>query len=188
MEHSSFDPKKAVTFDLPNGQVRLTQGSDNDRAVIVPAAALSAVAAAAGETASRELGRTLGRTLGARIRERTGNVREAKLDDVLLELATELAIVGFGNLTAERWGRALVVVIDGAPLDNDALLAALVEGMLAAASGRELRTTPLAREGSRLRVLVGNVASIERVVAWIAEGTSWGDAITRLHTPRTEAS
>ncbi len=188
VEHSSFDPKKAVTFDLPNGQVRLTEASDNERAVIVPAAALAAVVVAAGDTASRDLGRTLGRTLGGRVAGRMGNVREAKLDDVLHELATELAIVGLGTLAIERWGRALVVSVDHAPIDHDGFLAALVEGMLAAASGRELRTAPLAREGGRLRVLVGNMASIERVVAWIHEGIAWGEALTRLHAPRGEAS
>jgi hypothetical protein len=189
VEHSSFDPKKAVTFDLPNGQVRLTEASDNERAVIVPAAALATVVAAAGETASRELGRSLGRTLGGRVAGRIGNVREAKLDDVLGELATELAIVGLGTMAIERWGRALVVAIDRAPIENDPFLAAVVEGMLAAASGRELRTVPLSREGTRLRVLVGNVASIERVVSWLAEGTAWGEALTRLHDPsKREAS
>lgn len=188
VEHSSFDPKKAVTFDLPKGQVRLTEPSDNERAVIVPAGALAAVIAAAGDTASRELGRSIGRTLGGRVAGRLGNVRDAKLDDVLSELATELAIVGLGTLEIERWGRALVVSVDHAPIDHDGFLGALVEGLLSAASGRDLRTAPLSREGSRLRVLVGNVASIERVVAWIGEGIAWGEALTRLHAPRGEAS
>jgi hypothetical protein len=177
VEHSSFDPKKAVGFDLATGQVCL---SDNERAVIVPAAALSAVIAAAGETAARELGRSLGRTVGGRV----GNVREQKIEDVVSVLARELAVVGLGTLALERWGRALVVTVSDAGVDHDGFLAAVVEGMLAAASGRELRTHPLGREGSTLRVLVGNVAAIERVVGWLAEGTSFGDAIVRLHAPK----
>jgi len=195
VEHSSFDPKKAVTFDLPAGQVRLTAGSDNDRAVIVPAAALSAVANAAGETAARELGLATGRMLGARVAGRLEDpaaVREAALDRVVAELATELAIVGLGTLALERWGRALVVTVTDSPIEGaagDALIAAVIEGMLASASGRDVRTLPLARTENLLRVLVANVASIERVVAMLRDGVSWGDAITRLHAPRpTEAS
>ena len=195
MEHSSFDPKKAVTFDLPAGQVRLTAGTDTSRAVIVPAAALSAVANAAGETAARELGLATGRMLGARVATRLESpaaVRDASLDRVVAELATELAVVGLGTLALERWGRALIATITDSPIDGaagDALLAAVIEGMLASSSGRDVRTLPLARTGNLLRVLVANVASIERVVTMLGEGVSWGDAITRLHAPRTtEAS
>jgi hypothetical protein len=196
VEHSSFDPKKAVTFDLSAGQVRLAAGTDTDthRAVIVPAAALSAVANAAGETATRELGRTIGRALGARVADRLENpaaVREAALDRIVAELAAELAIVGLGTMALERWGRALIVTVTDAPVEGmagDVLLAAVIEGMLCAASGRNVRTLPVYRSGNLVRVLVANVASIERVVAWMGEGISWGDAITRLHAPRPEAS
>ena len=181
VEHSSFDPKKAVGFDLANGQVCL---SDNERAVIVPAGALSAVLAAAGETAARELGRAMGRTLGGRL----GSVRDQPVENVVSLFARELAIVGLGTLSLERWGRALVITVSDAGVENDAFIAALIEGMLASASGRDLRTHPLGREGSTVRVLVANVAAIERVVTWMADGTSFGDAIVRLHAPRAEAS
>lgn len=177
VEHSSFDPKKAVGFDLAAGQVCLT---DNERAVIVPAAALSAVIAAAGETSARELGLALGRSLGGRI----GTIRDDKVEDVVSELSRQLSIAGLGTLTLERWGRAMVIAVTGSAIDNDPFLAAVVEGMLGTASGRDLRTHPLSREGETVRVLVGNVASIERVVGWLAEGTSFGDAIVRLHAPR----
>jgi hypothetical protein len=203
VKHSSFDAKKAITFDLPTGQVRLASGvsgevdsgADIGRSVIVPAEALATIAAVAGETATRELGRALGRSLGLRVRARVGHadadsdqrVRDASIEDVVHELSTELAISGFGTLGLERWGRALVLVVMGAP-PSDVLLAAIVEGMLATATGRDVRTTALARDGENLRVLVGNVASIERVIGWLSEGTSWGDAITRLHAPRAEAA
>jgi hypothetical protein len=183
-----LDPKKAVTFDLANGQVRLgpseePEASDTRRAVIVPAAAFSALIAAAGEVAARDLGRALGRGIGDRVRTRM-SVREAGVEQVTSELATELALVGLGTLAFERWGRALVAVVGAAPVEGatgDAFIAATLEGALAAASGRELRTLPLARMGNELRVLVANVATIERAHGLIAEGASWGDAITRLH-------
>jgi hypothetical protein len=188
LEHSSLDPKKAVTFDLESGQVRLgapeaTSGSDSVRSVIVPAAALSAVISAAGEVAARDLGRALGRQLGDRLRGRL-DVREASPDRVTTELATELALVGLGTLSFERWGRALVAVMASSPLEGnagDALLAALLEGAISIATHRELRALPLSHEAGSTRFLLGNVASIERVIGWLAEGVSWGDAITRLH-------
>lgn len=198
MEHSSFDPKKAVTFDLPNGQVRLGQasseGSDNDRSVIVPAGALAALVTAAGEVAAHDLGRALGRTLGARVRERLdgeAHVREASVERVAAELAAELAIVGLGTLSFERWGRALCVLVSGAPGEGRAmemLLGTVVESMMSAATGRDVRTTPIARDRGVVRFLVGNVASIERVVGWMSEGVAWGDALTRLHAPREHAA
>ncbi|MGZ3417285.1 MAG: hypothetical protein ACXVEF_24455 [Polyangiales bacterium] len=165
------------------GPPEASSGSDNTRGVIVPAAALSAVISAAGEVAARDLGHALGRQLGERLRQRL-DVREASPEQVTAELATELAIVGLGTLSFERWGRALVGVIAGAPFEgktSDALLAAALESALSVATHREVRALPIARNEGRVRILLGNVASIERVVGWLAEGVSWGDAITRLH-------
>lgn len=192
VEHSPFDPKKAVTFDLPNGQVHLVPGhveSDNGRAVIVPAAALDALAAAAGEPAARELGLSIGRSLGTRLSGRL-DVRSGGLDEVVTELATEVALVGLGTLSLERWGRALVVCVSEVPLNGrpgDALITAAIEGLLSVATGREVRALLLAREGASLRVLVGKGASIERVAGWLAGGVAWGEALTRLHAPHEEA-
>lgn len=188
MEHSSLDPKKAVTFDLESGQVRLgtseaSSGSDNGRSVIVPAAALSAVISAVGEVAARDLGRALGRQLGERLRGRL-DVRDASPERVTAELATELAIVGLGTLSFERWGRALTAIVTRSPFEGtagDALLGAVLEGALAVATHRELRALPLSHDGQSVRILLGNVATIERVIGWLGEGLSWGDAITRLH-------
>lgn len=188
VEHSPFDPKNAVTFDLPNGQVRLASGhpeADNGRAVIVPAAALAALAAAAGDGPAHALGRAIGESLGARVKARL-DVSGGSLDAVLGELATELALVGLGTLSIERWGRALVLCVSDAPFataSGDALLAAALSAMVSAASGREVHTTPLARDGRDLRVLVGNGASVERVQGWLTAGVAWGEAITRLHAP-----
>lgn len=205
MEHSSFDPQKksqmAVTFDLPNGQVRLGAPDDSRapgevdtaRSVIVPADALAAIATAAGDAAASELGRAIGRTLGARVRARLGDaVRDGSVEAVLTELAAELALVGLGTLAIERWGRALVIRQSGAPFEGsgpcDALLVSAIEAMVCAASGREVRALRLASDGEGsgrvLRVLLASAGAIDRVSAWLAEGVTWGDAITRLHAPK----
>jgi hypothetical protein len=189
--------RRTVEFDLPMGRVRLGE-EESARAVVVPAAALLAMARVAGSVAAAELGHAIGGRLGRRVAARLAGaegVRGSAVERVASELAHELSLVGFGLLSLERWGRALVVAIDDAPAstpaapEDDVLLASIVESMFAAASGRELlRAHPLARDGARMRVLLANVAAIERVVAWLAEGSGWGDAIMRLHAGRMEAS
>ena len=191
--HAGRANLNVVTFDLAHGQVQLGEGShsnDSGRAVIVPADALAKLTQAAGEVATQELGRALGRTLGERVARRlsgTEKVRESAPDLVTTELATELAMVGLGELGFERWGKALLAVVHNAPAGCDRLLTAVLEGALGAATSREVRAMVVARQGDEVRLFVGNVASIERVLAWLGEGIGWGDAITRLHGPRGTA-
>jgi len=185
LNHTPFDPKKAVTFDLPHGQVRLGDSSnDTDRAVIVPAEALATIVRAAGDKAAQDLGRALGATLGSRVASRMSGaeqVRAASLESVAAELAAEVATVGFGELSFERWGKALVAVVTGAPNGLRFVLAALVEGLLAGATGRSIHTLTLTRDADPTRILVARADSIDRVASWLGEGVPWGDAITRLH-------
>jgi hypothetical protein len=193
VKHSESAPTQGVTFDLTHGQAHLGVG-DSGRVVVVPAQALVHLANAAGDVATIALGHALGKELGARVSARlsgssaergAGAVREAGIELVTRELATELASVGLGTFGFEQWGRALVAIVDDAPAGSDVLLGAVVEAMVASATGRELlRTHRLGRDGARLRLLVANVTSVERVVAWMNEGASWGDAIARLHAPR----
>jgi hypothetical protein len=184
---ASVAARPGVTFDLAHGQATLGVG-DTGRVVVVPAQALVQLANAAGDVATIALGHALGKELGLRASARLSGsaaVRDAAVEPVVRELATELASVGLGTFGFEQWGRALVAIVDDAPEGSDVLLGAVVETMVATATGRELvRTHKLSRDGARLRLLVANVTSVERVVAWMGEGVAWGDAITRLHSPR----
>jgi hypothetical protein len=182
------DPTHAVTFDLSRGEVHLDlpSGEDHGASLVVPGDALATLAQAAGTAAAADFGRALGRRLGVRVAARLGaSVREATIDLVVTAMAGELAIAGLGALVVERWGRALVLALDGGSLGagdaDDALRAGALEGVLARATGRELRTTKLARDGEKLRVLVANVATIERARGWLDRGDAWGDVIARLH-------
>jgi hypothetical protein len=184
----AFDPAGAVTFDLGRGRV----GLEGDGAsLLVPAAALSALAAAAGPDAAAAFGAATGRAMGLRVATRLGGagdlgpvaVRSTSLDVVVGEIGGELAIAGLGSLELERWGRALVLCVDGSPLggDGDALLEAALAAALEAASGREARVVRLERQGARARLLVTGAGAAPRVRAWLAEGVAWADAIARLH-------
>jgi hypothetical protein len=184
MNVTSFDPTGAVRFDLPRGSVH-TRG-DDERVVLVPAAALSAFVASAASAAPASLeavdalGRALGAAIGRRAATRTGHVEGASLEAFVTQLAGETAIAGVGALSVERWGRAMVVVIEDSPIASE-LLAPIVASALEAASGRPAWGALLSRSDRVARVFVGNEGAVGRVRDWIASGTAWGDAVVKLH-------
>lgn len=180
-----FDPSKAVTFDLAHGLVHLEGAPAR---LLVPADALGALAGAAGPEAASAFGRTLGEAMGRRVASRLATaegVGAAAIDVVVDHLGGELALSGLGSLGLERWGRALVLVVDQSPLGavGDALLEAALAGAVEAAAGKSVRTVLLGREGVRARFLVGGEAGAAKMKAWLAEGLAWGDALVRLHAP-----
>jgi hypothetical protein len=185
MNHVPFDPSKAVTFDLARGLVR-QEGAPSG--LIVPAEALAALAHAAGPEAASAFGRSVGEAIGRRVASRftaADGARAAGVGAVVEHLGGELAMTGLGSLGLERWGRALVLVIDQSPLGagGDALLESVLVGALSAAVGEPSNLTVLAREGGRVRFLIASRAAADKVRAWLDEGVSWGDALVRLHAP-----
>ena len=126
-------------------------------------------------------------------------VREARarrLGDVAVGASTEawvehvggdLALLGLGNLSAERWGRVLVLAVANAPQGAEALLASVVEGTLQRALGREVTAFSLARGGETLRLAILNRRAAERAREWQNEGASWVQILERLHDARGEA-
>jgi hypothetical protein len=183
MSHVRFDPAEAVTFDLAHGLVHL-EGAPSR--LLVPADALAALCASAGGAATEAFGRALGAALGRRAAHRLageGGVRGATIEGAVEHLGGEMALVGLGSASLERWGRALVWVMDQSPLgvSGDGLLAAALAGAITAAVGREVHAVLLAREGVRARFLITGAAGAAKVRAWLAAGVAWGDALVRLH-------
>lgn len=183
MSHVRFDPSKAVTFDLSHGLVHLDGAPPR---LLVPAEALGTLAEAAGADATRAFGRALGEAIGLRVASRLSagdGLRGASVDAVIEHLGGELSISGLGALGLERWGRALVLVIDQSPLAQagDALLEALLGSALEAASRQSALALFLDRDATRSRFLIAGNAGVEKVRAWLAEGVSWGEALVRLH-------
>jgi hypothetical protein len=177
-----FDPSKAVTFDLTQGLVHL-EGAR----LLVPAAALLALAAAAGPDARAVFTRTLGEAMGRRVADRLSGdgVGAAAVDVVIEHLGGELALAGLGSLGLERWGRAVVLVVDHSPLgaEGDPLLEGVLAGAIVAAAGRAALALHLGREGARARFLLGSAAGVAKVRDLLAGGVPWGDALVRLHAP-----
>jgi hypothetical protein len=184
MPDARFDPRTAVTFDLVHGLVAV---GDATAHVVVPAGALGVLCGAAGAEATVAFGRALGEAIGTRVASRLRTreaARAAAVEEVLEALGAEVAVTGLGSLSIERWGQALVLVVDHAPAlgpHADELAAALLEAALRALTGRDARVGLLGREGGRARFLVASAAAIARVRAALAAGRGWGEALVALH-------
>lgn len=191
MAFAPYRPDHDVTFDLAHGLVHLEGAPAR---VLVPADALGALCAAAGPDATATFGRAMGRAMGLRVAGRLaapagagdaarGGALSATVETMVDHLGAELSLAGLGSLGIERWGHALVIVVDHCPLGarGDALLEAVLSEAVGALSARSVHAVLLARDGVRARLLLANGAAAERVRAWLAGGSSWGEALTRLH-------
>jgi len=168
MAGPAFDPNGAVRFDLRRGAASDARG---ERLVLVPASALSAL----GEDALARIGDALGRACGARLAERLGGdagVRATQLEVVVAHLAGELGVAGIGAVHVERWGRAMVAVVENAGVENDAFAGAVLAGALSAAAGRDVAAASLGREGNVTRYFLGSATTAERVRGLVAGGHS----------------
>ena len=177
---AGFDPTHSVRFDLPRGSVI---AGEEERHVLLPCAALNDLVLIAGTEAAAAVGRALGSTIGKRIATRLGGVaglRGSAIEDVVRDLAGELATLGLGLVSVERWGRALVVAIDRPAIADLPFLASILEGTLEAASEAPVRCTSLGREAGTARVLVTSESGVARARAMLDTGAAWGDVLARL--------
>jgi hypothetical protein len=177
MAAPSFDPRHAVRFDLPQGAVHA--GADGDRVLLVPAGAMEDLVLSAPPEAVEALGRALGAAIGRRAAARMGDANAAPIEAFVTQLAGEAAISGVGALSLERWGRALLIVVEGSPLTGT-LLAPLVAAAIEAASGRSVACALLSRDERVARIFVGGERGVGRVREWIASGLAWGEALSKL--------
>lgn len=174
-----FDPSYSVEFDLGRGQIAVRGSSER---VLIPADALAALCEGCEPEVRRDFARRVGTEAGRRAAERLGDPARAEIEAVLEHLGGDLALMGFGSLGLERWGRALVLTIAGSPFGagGDELLAFVLEGALQRAFGRDVGVVRLVRDDARARFLVSSRAGSERVRDWLNSGTSWSEALTRL--------
>lgn len=190
-----FDPSRAVAFDLGVGRIGM---SDGDPYVMVPASALAALAA--GQTDARGLGRAMGVKAAGRVAKRLARpagqsgtmppsapvgeaLRQAPVETLVEMLGGEIALLGLGNLRAERWGKALLFVLDPCGVDAraDDLVLGLIEGALSTASERELGAAVVDRSGRSARILVGNPRAIAFALERSHQGVFFTDILRSLH-------
>jgi hypothetical protein len=177
---SPFDPTHAVRFDLPSGSVRAGGAGEGDRVLLVPAAALDGIVLSAPPEAVEALGRALGAAVGRRAAARMSDAEAASIEAFVAQLAGEAAVAGVGVLSVERWGRALVVVVEDSPLVGT-LLGPFVASAIEAASGRRVWSTLLSRDERVARLFVGGERAVGRVRESIAAGHAWGAVLVKLH-------
>ncbi len=174
-----FDPSHAVKFDLALGKV-VAGGAR----VVIPADALLDLARAAGDEAGRDFGRKLGTEIGRQVAEQLGaGAAEASIEAVLEHLGGHLAVNGLGSLGLERWGQALVLVVDGSPFGatGDSLLAAILEGAVQRGLGRDAHAVILVRSDEQARFLLTGTSGAGRARGWLEQGMRWSEVIARLH-------
>jgi hypothetical protein len=174
-----FDPSYSVEFDLGRGQIAVRGSSER---VLIPADALAALCEGCDPEVRRDFARRVGTEAGRRAAERLGDAARAEIETVVEQLGGELALMGLGSLGLERWGRALVLSVSGAPFGatGDELLAGVLEGALQRAFGRDVGAVRLVREDARARFLITSRAGSDRVRDWLNSGTPWSEALTRL--------
>jgi hypothetical protein len=188
------DLTSAVRFDLPGGAVHTTgvglAGQGEERAILVPVAALAEALASAPRDTREHVARAIGGAIGRRAAARFGGiegVRTASVDAVVESLTAEIALAGFGVLALERWGKALVVVLQAAPAFGSNFFAPLLEAALGAATAWATRATLTCihlpeKQGDDdgLRFLVARASSAEQVRMWISSGVAWAEALRKL--------
>ncbi len=193
MPELRFDPSKAVTFDFGSGLVHLEGAPFR---LLVPAKALLSLLSSAGPEAVAAFGQALGEPMGKRVCARFAEqeqsegelaVRGASLEAMVDHLGGEFSLVGLGALSLERWGHALLMLVDHSPLggEGDALLEAVLSGALKAATGRDAHAVRLGRDNSRARFLIAGEKAAGKVRAWLADGIGWGEVLARLHSRST---
>jgi hypothetical protein len=179
-----------VDFDLARG--RVDTGGDH-RVVLVPVPVLSEMAKLAGLESIKEIARSVGVSFGRRVAAKLGSgdgVTRSSLEGFVSSLASEIAVSGWGALRLERWGKALVLVVEHAPDLPTGALAALLEGAVEAAAAREVHAVALngdggnAAAGGVARVLLVGAKAAERARLWLAEGATERDVLGRLQEPK----
>jgi hypothetical protein len=192
---TAFNPAEAVTFDLQFGHIHLDGAPTR---VMVPADAVVALCQAAGEEETSAFGHAIGEAVGRRVGVRLAGgsanrhdaARKAGIETVISQLAGELAVLGIGSAKAERWGKALVLVVDQSPFGEggDGLLTQILESAIRALVDRPARVVRLHREGTRARFLTLSGAAVAGVKERLDAGENWGSVIASLNQPAVEAA
>src|SRR5689334_11554679 len=119
-EARGFDPGAYYAFDLARGAVHTRHG---ERVLLLSADTVGPLVSTAVRHGDLTSVRTLGKRMGEdAMRSLGGDVKTASPEAVVTHARGILALLGWGTLGMERWGRALVVALEGAPqLDADRL-------------------------------------------------------------------
>ena len=184
MATAPFEASKAVTFDLAIGEIRL---DDERRRMLVGADALLRLCETAGPEASSALGRALGEPIGRRVAGDSEEPPPASAPRRWSRWSTicagEWALRGLGALSLERWGRALVAVVDHPPWGEggDRILESVLGEALGHAVGREVSSVRLGRDAGTVFASCSRVRERAQGPGVAREGVPWAEAVVRVH-------
>src|SRR5512145_1346362 len=167
MDQPGFDPLDSVKIDLGRGRVLLDNASAR---VLVPSDLLLDLCESAGPEARRDFARRLGTMAGRRVADRLGDgAKVASIELILDHVGGDLALLGLGSLGVERWGRALVLTVEGSPFgaSGDELIAAVLEGVVQRVFSRDAALVVLERRQEMARLLVSSEKTAPVVRGWL---------------------
>lgn len=177
MGEPRFDPARFYEFDLGEGAVRSRDGA---RVLVLPDSALTALVSAAVKGGELSALTKLGRTLGAQaLASLGGSADTAAPETVLGHAGAVIALFGFGKLSLERWGDALIATLAQQPKldDDDFATAAFLSGVFSALSGRDVAAVAL---GEHARYAIVDPSIAGEVLGWAREGADLPTIVSRL--------
>ena len=180
MHDGRFEPSGFYEFNLRGGTVRARGG---ERVVMLSEGVLSALVEAAARDGDLTPLRRLGELLGEQILgglDRPASVLSPEA--VLGHASAVTGLFGWGRLSFERWGAALVVALHDKPeLDEEELgAAALLGGMFSEVSQRQVSCVPTG--DSKFIMVDFEVA--ETVWGWYKDGADLPAIVGMLSTKR----
>ncbi|MEM8608147.1 MAG: hypothetical protein AAGF92_13630 [Myxococcota bacterium] len=180
MHDGRFDPSGFYEFNLGGGTVRTRNG---DRVMVLSEGVLSSLVAAAARDGDLTPLRRLGELLGDQVL--AGLDRPASVltpEAVLGHVSAVTALFGWGRLTFERWGAALVIALRDKPdLDEDDLgAAALLGGMFSQVSQRQVSCVP----AGDARFIMVDFEVAETVWGWFKDGADLPAIVGMLEAKR----
>jgi hypothetical protein len=183
MSEPTFDPAQALKIDLSRGRLSLLGSSGR---ILVPTDTLVDLLAASSSQAITAFGAGIGTEIGRRIADRLGSAIERASVELYLEhLGGELALTGIGCLSIERWGKALVLCVEGLR-DSEALesaVLAIIEAALQRSLSRDVVVLLLSKGDGSVRYLVVGRHAAASVEQWLDSGLSCGEVLFKLHQP-----
>jgi hypothetical protein len=182
MDEPRFAPEGFFDFDLTQGAVRARGGT---RVLLLSDTVVGPLVSSAVQGGDLTALRRLGRHIGEEIRKSLGgSAGERGSDTVLAHAAGVLALFGWGQLSLERWGDALVARIVSLPeLDDSQLaLAALLGGLFTALVQNDVACVPLARPdgGDRGAFILVDPQVAETVWEWAQAGNDIASIVQQL--------
>jgi hypothetical protein len=180
MHDGRFDPGGFYEFNLTRGTARTRTG---ERVVVLSEDVLSALVAAAARDGDLTPLRRLGELLGEQVLSGLDRPASVLSPEVVLgHVSAVTSLFGWGRLSLERWGPALVIVLRDEPrLDEDELgAAALLGGMFSQLSQRQISCVPTGES----RFIMVDFEVAETVWGWFKDGADLPAIVGMLETKR----